>query len=214
MVKRSVKHWEQKEDELLKHLIEINESKKWNHISEMMNSDDSANYKSPKQCRDRWVNHLDPKLNQTPWTDEEEAFLIEKHKNFGCKWSIISKFFQGRSANSIKNHFYSLIRKNLRRYNKYHALGKRISGKVSNLIKSPKYYKLLVKPTLPKTHKSFKEVLKNEEECSEAKEVLNEPKNLNLLWTKGFIERNEILSQFQEPVLPCYWLFPLSYHYN
>lgn len=181
----------------------------------MMKSSDNANYKSPKQCRDRWVNHLDPKLNQTPWTDQEEAFLIEKHKSFGCKWSIISKFFQGRSANSIKNHFYSLIRKNLRRYNKYHALGKRISGKVSNLIKNPKFYKLLVKPSVPKTHKSYEEGWKNEDESSEDKEIITYPEKLSLLLTKtkAFVERKVIANQFQESILPCYWLFPMTYHY-
>jgi hypothetical protein len=25
-----------------------------------------------KQCRERWFNHLDPKINKNPWSEEEE----------------------------------------------------------------------------------------------------------------------------------------------
>lgn len=29
------------------------------------------------QCRERWVNVLDPKVNKSPWTPEEEKKLID-----------------------------------------------------------------------------------------------------------------------------------------
>ena len=30
-----------------------------------------------KQCRERWYNHLQPDINKSPWTAEEDALIIE-----------------------------------------------------------------------------------------------------------------------------------------
>ncbi|OMJ75735.1 hypothetical protein SteCoe_25073 [Stentor coeruleus] len=171
MGKHTAKQWVEKvinikEDDILKSIVKNYGSKKWKKISVFMSKHKSVSYKSPKQCRDRWVNRLNPELTQNSWTIDEEKLLIIKQKELGNKWSRISKFFIGRSACSIKNHFYSLIRKNIRRYNKYWALGERITDKVADLLKQPKYYNLLVKPSLPKTHanyhKSIDEVLEDQ----------------------------------------------------
>lgn len=181
----------------------------------MIANHESVAYKTPKQCRDRWVNHLDPKLIQTPWTEKEEATLIEKHKSFGCKWSVISHFFKGRSSNSVKNHFYSLIRKNLRRYNKYHALGKRINGKASALFKTPEYYKLLVKPSVPKVHKSFEEQQhKHSKTLKDDDKIRNEENISQTSFTdKDLLESMEMIDQIQKPIVPYYWFFPMVYPY-
>lgn len=171
MGKHTAKQWEEKvinmkEDEVLKSLVKNYGSKKWKKISVLMSKHKNVSYKSPKQCRDRWVNKLNPELTQNSWTIEEEKLLIIKQRQLGNKWSSISKFFIGRSACSIKNHFYSLIRKNIRRFNKYWALGERITDTVADLLKKPKYYDLLAKPSLPKTHenyhKSIDEVLEDQ----------------------------------------------------
>merc|ERR1711957_682404 len=34
-----------------------------------------------KQCRERYVNHLDPELKKGEWTDDEEAILIALHEH-------------------------------------------------------------------------------------------------------------------------------------
>jgi hypothetical protein len=64
-----------------------------------------------KQCRERFVNHLDPELKKGEWTDNEEAVLIAMHQQYGNRWANISKNLQGRSDNDVKNHWYSTIQR-------------------------------------------------------------------------------------------------------
>jgi hypothetical protein len=68
-----------------------------------------------KQCRERWTNVVDPKLNYAPWSEEEEQILVLAQQELGNKWSQIEKRLPGRSANSIKNYWYSALRRGERK---------------------------------------------------------------------------------------------------
>ncbi len=52
------------------------------------------------------------------WSEEEEMKFIQAHQTIGNRWSEISKFLPGRADNTIKNHFYSSLRKNISRMSK------------------------------------------------------------------------------------------------
>jgi len=68
--------------------------------------------KSGKQCRERWLNYVNPIINHDKLSEEEEGLLFEYFKEYGKKWVDISKKFKGRSENAVKNAFYSQIRRN------------------------------------------------------------------------------------------------------
>jgi Myb-like DNA-binding domain len=39
--------------------------------------------RSGKQCRERYHNHLDERINKNPWTEEEERIMSEAHRALG-----------------------------------------------------------------------------------------------------------------------------------
>jgi Myb-like DNA-binding protein FlbD len=61
--------------------------------------------KTTRQCRERYQTYLAPGINVSPWTKEEDELLAQKYKELGSKWSEISAFFNGRSANALKNRY-------------------------------------------------------------------------------------------------------------
>jgi hypothetical protein len=66
--------------------------------------------RSGKQCRERWVNQLNPDLKLEAWTPEEDNTLISLARVHGHQWSAISQMLKGRSVNSTKNRYGFLMR--------------------------------------------------------------------------------------------------------
>ena len=139
--------WSKKEDEAIIELVKKYGTSNWTIIANEMANMYKSKHRNGKQCRERWHNHLDPKVNKENWTEEEENILFTKHLEYGNKWSEISKFLTGRTDNSIKNHFYSklrkFIRKILKQINKENLL--KNNGIDYYKYNSDKVYKLLKK---------------------------------------------------------------------
>uniref|UniRef100_A0AAZ1XC08 Uncharacterized protein n=1 Tax=Oreochromis aureus TaxID=47969 RepID=A0AAZ1XC08_OREAU len=61
-----VKWTQEEEDEKIVELVAKYGTKHWTLISKHLKG------RLGKQCRDRWHNHLDPMINKSCWTDEED----------------------------------------------------------------------------------------------------------------------------------------------
>jgi Myb-like DNA-binding protein FlbD len=64
-----------------------------------------------KQCRERWINHLNPQINKGPFSIEEDILMIEKQIQHGNRWAHIATFLVGRTENQVKNRFKHIQKK-------------------------------------------------------------------------------------------------------
>ena len=93
---------EQEDELLLKYYNEVSNNK-WHFIASKLPG------RTPRQCRDRYNNYLNPDLHNKDWTLKEEEELKEKVLQYGLRWSLITTFFPGRSSNNVKNRWYKHI---------------------------------------------------------------------------------------------------------
>jgi hypothetical protein len=93
------------EDEKLRVLVSQIGNQRWEVIAHGMPG------RTARQCRDRYKNYLLDSLVSAPWSAEEDSLLKRKYVEIGPRWVEISKFFNGRSGNDVKNRWHRHLAK-------------------------------------------------------------------------------------------------------
>jgi len=97
--------WELEEDKILVLSVKAYAPKKWVSLQAHIPG------RTDVQCRERWVNILDPQLNKGNWTKDEDTMLLEAVKAHGHKWSVISQLLPQRTDNQCWRR-WKLLEKN------------------------------------------------------------------------------------------------------
>lgn len=97
-------HWTKEEDSIV--LENMNTlGKNWGAIAANLIG------RTGKQVRERYLNCLDPQINWTSFSQEEDDLIWDHYHAHGPKWSDIAKLLKGRPENMIKNRYYAHLRR-------------------------------------------------------------------------------------------------------
>lgn len=94
--------WKNTEDEILKVAVMKYGKNQWARISSLLIR------KTPKQCKARWYEWLEPSIKKTEWTKEEEEKLLHLAKIMPCQWRTIAPLV-GRTAAQCLDHYEKML---------------------------------------------------------------------------------------------------------
>jgi len=99
--------WTGAEDEKLRHRVALQLEKNsaaisWTEVAAGVMG------RTPKQCRERYTLSLDPRINRSPWTEEEDRCIQAMHAAFGSQWAEIREYLPNRTENQIKSRYKTL----------------------------------------------------------------------------------------------------------
>ena len=97
--------WTDQEDLLLQKWVEINGPKNWRLCANNIPG------RNQSQCRQHWNDKLRTDLLIGNWSSEEKFLIVVFYKKLNGSWKKIIPLFKSRTENSIKNIFYSQMRK-------------------------------------------------------------------------------------------------------
>ena len=95
--------WTRTEDTLLDELVKAFGTKHWAKFCAYIPG------RNGKQCRERWLNHLNPNLKKGPWEQSELDTLVKFQRVYGNSWARIAQHLPGRAENAVKNQWNSMM---------------------------------------------------------------------------------------------------------
>ncbi|MCO5588197.1 hypothetical protein L7F22_042152 [Adiantum nelumboides] len=129
--KKATGAWTIEEDRTLHELVLRYGQKNWVRVEMGMQNRDK------KQCRERWFNHVNPDINDGPFTEEESIFIIDFYIRNGRQWAKMSRCPQlnNRPDNSIKNHFNTNLREHYAELCQRYEVPRRMQNDVTEIEK-------------------------------------------------------------------------------
>ena len=98
------KRFTEEEDEIIRQNLDPDKPN-WNKIAELV-----GNGRTAKSCKDRWFDALAPYIERSPWTEEDKELLDKLVKKYGPKYTLIAKFFKGRTGHQVKNTYVTYLK--------------------------------------------------------------------------------------------------------
>jgi hypothetical protein len=105
--------WTAEEDDRLMQAVQEEENWRWNEVAKsLFYNSDCTIFKSPKHCRERWLNHLDDKKKRGLWTSQEDLKIFKFVMEYGKRWcKLVPVLKDTRTEHMIKNRYNSLLNK-------------------------------------------------------------------------------------------------------
>ncbi|EGO01173.1 hypothetical protein SERLA73DRAFT_72143 [Serpula lacrymans var. lacrymans S7.3] len=94
--------WKNTEDEVLKAAIAKYGKNQWARISSLLVR------KTPKQCKARWYEWLDPSIKKTEWSKTEDEKLLHMAKLMPTQWRTVAPIV-GRTATQCLERYQKLL---------------------------------------------------------------------------------------------------------
>ncbi|KAG3002133.1 hypothetical protein PC128_g22240 [Phytophthora cactorum] len=122
------KRWTPEQDEALKKAVAELGHRNWMAVAERVPGRDNAQClqrwnkgydnwrqvsnnipgRTAKQCRERWRNRLDPSINKSPFTEEEDEAIQQAYEKYGNRWTQIAELLPGRTEDAVKLRWKAL----------------------------------------------------------------------------------------------------------
>ncbi|KAK2867939.1 hypothetical protein FQN49_003325 [Arthroderma sp. PD_2] len=97
--------WTSEEDSFLREAVRA-EGKSWMRVAQHVPQ------RTADQCAKRWQHFLDPTLDRSEWTAEENECLLRAVQQHGRRWlDIRNQYLPLRSPNALKNQYSILLRR-------------------------------------------------------------------------------------------------------